>query len=284
MDRESAIRMAVQGQLYPGVILHGSDQSDRITVGVELARALLCEASPENRPCGQCRHCRRIAAPGDDSVFHPDFVVVGRDLKTATSVGAVKEGLRAIQLRPFEARGQVFLIERAETLTPGAQNALLKNLEEPPSSAPRHFLFLAPSSVELLPTLRSRSLSLYLGAAGDLAESEQCARVLADRLAPLIARHVATPSGIDLLLMARVMHDAADFTDPRDERGWSLGASALSKLSARPEARARAAALLGAAEDLLQASRFRSRGIPALRLLEGLLARHLAGEARRPIG
>ncbi len=162
---------ARRGRLYPSVILHGRDAAARQAAAVALARTLLCEApSPTERPCGVCRHCRRIVWPGDTAsshpaLFHPDYQVLERDLKTATSVEATRELLRTAQVSPFEARGQVFVIASAETLSGEAANALLKNLEEPHISAPRHFLLLATSTLDLLPTLRSRSLAVFLGPA-----------------------------------------------------------------------------------------------------------------------
>ena len=83
-----------------------------------------------------------------------------------TSVGATKAFLREAQVSPFEARGQVFVIANAETLSGEAANALLKTLEEPPPSSPRHFLLLAPSQLDLLPTL-AKSLAVALS--GDVA-------------------------------------------------------------------------------------------------------------------
>ncbi|HVR08524.1 MAG TPA: hypothetical protein VMW75_10800, partial [Thermoanaerobaculia bacterium] len=174
MNLEAARQAARQGRMYPAVILHGGDGDARRRAAVELARILLCEAAaPEARPCGACRHCRRIAWPaggggavGDDAAgeggpagrlerleapFHPDFQVLERDLKTSTSVDAARELMRVAQVSPFEARGQVFVIASAESLSGEAANALLKNLEEPHASAPRHFLLLAPSRLDLLP-------------------------------------------------------------------------------------------------------------------------------------
>ncbi|HEX4960122.1 MAG TPA: hypothetical protein VF173_04740, partial [Thermoanaerobaculia bacterium] len=166
MSLAAALTSARQGRLYPAVILDGGDAEARRQAAVKLARTLLCEAPPEARPCGVCRHCRRIVWPGEEeTAFHPDFQVLERDLKASTSVDATRELLKTAQVSPFEARGQVFVIASAESLTGEAANALLKNLEEPHVSSPRHFLLLAPSRLDLLPTLRSRSLAVFLGAA-----------------------------------------------------------------------------------------------------------------------
>ncbi|MEJ2086152.1 MAG: hypothetical protein P8Y44_10810, partial [Acidobacteriota bacterium] len=132
MSLRSIQELASKGRLYPSVILHGARAEDRQRAAVELGRILLCEASPDSRPCGDCRHCRRIVWPeaGKDT-FHPDFRVLERDLRTVTSVEATRSFLEHAQVSPFEARGQVFVVANAETLGGGAANALLKTLEEP---------------------------------------------------------------------------------------------------------------------------------------------------------
>src|SRR6185295_3090737 len=120
-----------------------------------------------------------------------------RDLKTSTSVEATREFLRTAQVSPFEARGQVFVVASAETLTGEAANALLKSLEEPHTSAPRNFFLLAPSRLDLLPTLRSRSLAVFLGAAE--AVEEAAVAPLAHDFATVLAAYTASRSPIFLL-------------------------------------------------------------------------------------
>jgi DNA polymerase III delta prime subunit len=129
---EITAESARRGRLYPSVILHGAEKEARQAAALRLARILLCEASVAERPCGVCRQCSRIVWPGEgDDSFHPDFRILQRDLKTSTSVEATKAFLQLALLAPFEARGQVFVIASAETLTGEAANALLKTLEEP---------------------------------------------------------------------------------------------------------------------------------------------------------
>ena len=121
---QAALEIAREGRLYPAVILHGGDSAARRAAAGELARILLCEADPAERPCGVCRHCPRIAAAiADEGGFHPDFQVLERDLKTVTSVEATKTFLRGAQVPPFEAPGQVFVVASAESLSGEAANA-----------------------------------------------------------------------------------------------------------------------------------------------------------------
>lgn len=140
-------------------------------VGKELAaRALaaghLCEA-PDRRPeadaCCHCRACRLLAAGN-----HPDFHLIHRGLHKRHPDSAIRAGkglflvvdvIRHFLIEPAShspslGRRRIFLIRDAERMNEGAQNALLKTLEEPPGSG---CLILVTSSAErLLPTIRSR--------------------------------------------------------------------------------------------------------------------------------
>ena len=135
----------------------------------------------------------RLAAAARRTPFHPDFQVLERDLKASTSVDATREMLRIAQVSPFEARGQVFVVASAESLTGEAANALLKTLEEPHVSAPRNFFLLAPSRLDLLRTLRSRSLAVFLGPAEpvDPAVIEPLARAFSAAVAGLERQRLA---------------------------------------------------------------------------------------------
>jgi hypothetical protein len=282
MNLGAALDVARLGRLYPSVILHGRGPEARREASLQLARTLLCEAPPEARPCGVCRNCRRIAWPSESSagadVFHPDFQVLERDLKTSTSVDATREMLRTAQVSPFEARGQVFVVAAAETLSGEAANALLKTLEEPPTSAPRNFFLLAPSRLDLLPTLRSRSLAVFLGAAetAEEADVEPVARAFAGALSGWLS----TGAAIHLLAAAEALGRAGGWEDPRASRPWAVAAAAvvrsLQGLPEIPEGAPSRRALLALAEDLLGAPLLRLRGVGAERILEGLVARHLA--------
>ncbi len=277
MNRESTLAAARSGQLYPAVILHGSTPEGRREFAFELARALLCDAEPASRPCGVCRHCRRIvadglAAGGGAAPFHPDFQLLERDTKTSTSVDATRELLKAAQFSPFEARGQVFVVASAESLTGEAANALLKALEEPHLTSPRHFFLLAPSRLDLLATLRSRSLSIFLGPAA-APDRDALARVAAD-FATAVRAWEASRAPIHLLAAASILGGVGSFDDARSGQAWAAAAAAI--LGGLETEGLPRRALLALAESLLEAPAWRLRGIPADRILEGLIARHLA--------
>jgi DNA polymerase III, delta subunit len=275
VNLDGALATARQGRLYPAVILHGGGEEERREAALGLARTLLCLAEPDARPCGVCRHCRRVVWPTPDSeTFHPDFAVLERDLKTSTSVDGAKRLVQAAQLSPFEARGQVFVVASAETLSGEAANALLKALEEPGAGAPRHFLLLAPSQFDLLPTLRSRSLAVFLGGTGRPPDEEVAP--LAAAFAARVAAWAESGAAVYLLAAAEALAGAGGWEDPRAGRPWTLAAAAVTaavRSDAAPPALRRG--LLALAEALLAAPAMRVRGIPAERILDGLVARHL---------
>jgi hypothetical protein len=273
----AALASAREGRLYPALILHGANPEARREAAIELARTLLCLRDGD-RPCppGEtpCRNCRRIHWPDESDLFHPDFAVLERDLKTSTSVSATRELLQKAQVSPFEARGQVFVIADAETLSPEAANSLLKVLEEPPDSAPRNFMLLCPASHDLLPTLRSRSLSIYLGAAEEI--DRQAVGEIAAQFAERVSAYAATGAAIYLLSAAESLAQAGNFDDPRAGRPWGNAAAAVLEAlrteAVPPVVRRR---LLALADSLLKAPAMRLRAVGASRILEGLVCRHL---------
>lgn len=271
-------------RLYPGLILHGSSADERSELAFRLARSLLCAEASDQRPCGSCRHCARIVdpAPGGKPAkqqrFHPDVVVIERDLAHSTSVEAIKGLVRTVQVSPFEARGQVFVIRSADSMTPAAANALLKSLEEPSLSAPRHFLLLTPSPSELLPTLRSRCLSVYLGP-NERLEIEDRDDVLA-QLEGALDRYAQTGSAVYLMAMAGILAAAVPWEDARSGAPVVGAGGLVLELAKRSDSVPRRRALLALAESILEAKEDRLRSISPLRILEAKVASTI-GEARR---
>ena len=289
-------RLAAEGRLYASVILHGGAQDERLALAVGLARILLCTGEPRAAPDCSCRHCRRIAVPAGGeasepsstgrggarqsaaSAFHPDVHFLWQDLRTVTSADATRQLLRAAQLHPFEARGQVFIVVNAETLSDEAANGLLKVLEEPPRSAPRNFLLLTPAADRLLPTVRSRSLPVYLGAVE--RPDEDRVKAVGTSFRRAVEAFTAGRSAIHLLAAADALHQGAEWDDPRDARPFAMAAAAVMEAyrsSTERGLKAPAEALLALAEDLLLAPEIRTRNISAQRILEGLVSKHLGG-------
>ncbi len=281
MNFDSVVQLAAEGRLYPSVILYGSGQEERQQAALEIARSFLCLNPVPQRPCAvhglePCRHCRRLVWPAKgEELFHPDLHVLERDLRTSTSVAATKEFLVQAYSSPFEARGQVYVIAEADTLGGAAADALLKLLEEPPTRTPRQFLLLAASQLDLLVTLRSRSLAVFLGSREGL-ETDLIEPVSQD-LAMALDAFFEDAAAIHLLSAADILGRFDGWQDPRARRPWAMAAAALvhylEMRSLEPRQRR---AILDLAQELLEGPRWRMRGITQSRLLEGWIVRWLS--------
>ena len=102
----------------------------------------------DNPPCGHCPICKRVM-----SGEHPDVHILETD-ETSIKVADVRDFIGEEGVRPYEAPFKVYLIVRAETMNPAAQNSLLKTLEEPDGDT--RFYLIAEKADSLLPTILSR--------------------------------------------------------------------------------------------------------------------------------
>ena len=136
MDAKEYIEEAIKrGKIHHSILLEGGGEE-----AVEFfAKALLCGNQCQGE--GWREEIYRI---------RPE----GKSIK----ISQIRELLEAIKLKPFAAPRRLVVIEGAELFTPEAANALLKTLEEPPSST--YFLLLTSSPSALLPTVLSRCLLL----------------------------------------------------------------------------------------------------------------------------
>jgi DNA polymerase-3 subunit delta' len=155
-------RSVVIGSLPPSLIFAGTRGVGKRAAAIALAQTLNCAAPlrdvrlPDGETnlaidaCGECPSCRRI-----ERGIHPDVLVLGPDVDTGNiRIDEVRALTERIGYRPFEARWRVVVVESADALLDAAQNALLKTLEEPPSSS--IFVLVTSRPDDLLPTVRSR--------------------------------------------------------------------------------------------------------------------------------
>ena len=136
------------------------------------AQSLLCE-DPQlgERPCGACHACNWFSLGN-----HPDFrlIVPESMAPEPREEGAEPAKKRSEQIRIEQVREladflavgthrgglRVILVYPAEAMNANAQNALLKNLEEPPPATV--FLLVTTQPERLLATVRSRCLKFTL--------------------------------------------------------------------------------------------------------------------------
>jgi len=75
--------------------------------------------------------------------------------ETTIGIAVVRELIQKASLKPYRSDEKVIIIEEAQTITPEAQNALLKTLEEPPDNT-IIILLVSTNRDSLLPTVISR--------------------------------------------------------------------------------------------------------------------------------
>lgn len=181
---ELLAHQVADGRLRHAYLFTGPPGIGKRTLAFKFAQVINCLSAsplpplpagegPGVRACGECRPCALIA-----KAAHPDVPLVhsgspsvgasGRDGKGAKGEGQsrsikidqMRELERQMALAPYEAKYRVPILLRFHEATTGAQNALLKTLEEPP---PQVVIVLTADSPDLLlPTIVSRCELLNL--------------------------------------------------------------------------------------------------------------------------
>jgi DNA polymerase-3 subunit delta' len=162
---ETLRRFIAAGRVPNALLFTGPEGVGKKQFAIELARGLLCTRANGSDACGVCAVCKRAGEfsiptfeKGEESDYvffsqHPDVGMVvpfRRNLR----IGAVRSLDREAHFRPYEAPARVFIVDDADKMNDAASNALLKTLEEPPSTS--HIILIASRADTLLPTIRSR--------------------------------------------------------------------------------------------------------------------------------
>jgi DNA polymerase-3 subunit gamma/tau len=115
-----------------------------------MARSLNCEKGPTPNPCGLCQSCKDLVANGPGSLD-----VIELDAATHGLVDDARDLRDKAFFAPVQSRYKIYIIDEAHQLGPGAANALLKVVEEPPAHV--IFIFATTEPDKLIATIRSRT-------------------------------------------------------------------------------------------------------------------------------
>ncbi len=180
-------RAAQRGRLPHALLFDGPDGVGKFLAAERFARGLVCDEGP-GEPCGACGPCKRTAGANYADLHVVDVAALDRtaikicymtlrtdDASKKEMNGDVEDNVDTfLSLKAAESRWKLVLIRDAERMTTDAQNALLKNLEEP---GERTLLVLVSGHVDrLLETIRSRCVRVRFGG----IDAESCARVIAE--------------------------------------------------------------------------------------------------------
>ncbi len=94
-----------------------------------LAKALNCQSASLDS-CDSCASCLKI-----EKNQHPDVHLLETEATDSLKIEYVRKLQKEINLKAYEGKKKVFIVDDAHHLTAEAQNALLKVLEEPPENS-----------------------------------------------------------------------------------------------------------------------------------------------------
>ena len=136
-------------------LIEGADGTGKLTVA-RLASAALCCTNPnvDSTPCLRCHSCKNIMLGNYIDVTEIRPEEEGKRI----SVEQIREMLQFTHITTTEGEWRIFIIDESQNMKKEAQNALLKSIEEPGNKTV--FFLLTKDKTKLLPTVRSRSVSL----------------------------------------------------------------------------------------------------------------------------
>lgn len=160
------------GRFPHALLLESADSETALSVAKEIAKAALCTG--EVRPCGLCRDCLKA-----ERGSHPDILCYGGGGGARTfHIDTVREIRREAYVRPNEAERKALILRDVQEMSPQAQNALLKILEEPPKGV--LFLLTCGNKAALLETVLSRVQALSLAEASAERFAPETVQLLCD--------------------------------------------------------------------------------------------------------
>jgi len=152
---KEAVAAAKRGEDESQAMTHawlftGPPGSGRSNAALAFAAALVCTQNG----CGTCTDCTTAL-----SGSHTDVELI-RTEGLSIKIDEVRELITRASWTPSVASYRVVVMEDADRLTESAANAMLKTIEEP--GLRTVWLLCAPTTTDVLPTIRSRTRALTL--------------------------------------------------------------------------------------------------------------------------
>ncbi len=130
-------------------LFYGNQGIGKYLLSSLFAKSILCQGGLE--ACGDCQSCHVF-----DAQTHPDYLLV--EGEKTIKVKEVLNLIDFVMLKPILGSKKVVIINEAEKLTPGAQNKLLKILEEPPKYA--IIVLVINNANSIIDTIKSRGYEI----------------------------------------------------------------------------------------------------------------------------
>ncbi|HEY5465578.1 MAG TPA: DNA polymerase III subunit gamma/tau [Clostridia bacterium] len=144
----AALRQSViSGNISHAYLFSGTRGTGKTSLAQIFSRAINCLDPHDGNPCNTCEICRGILS---GSLLD----VVEVDAASNNSVDNIRRICDEVNFMPSQARYKIYIIDEVHMLSPGAFNALLKTLEEPPAHAV--FILATTDPHRIPPTIISR--------------------------------------------------------------------------------------------------------------------------------
>ena len=152
--RQEHIVTVLKNQIETGRIGHaylfcGPRGTGKTSVAKIFAASINCTSPVDGSACGKCEACKALKNPSNLDITEIDAA-------SNNGVDEMRDLREKVQYPPVAGKYKVYIIDEVHMLSPGAFNALLKTLEEPPAHAV--FILATTESQKIPATILSRCM------------------------------------------------------------------------------------------------------------------------------